>query len=363
MVKEALEQSLTRRNSGIFLKVPWDKFIFSTRNGQPYMPPSLQKGLDNLPSYMRDGVNLTVRHTDDQSAGHFTRGTMELVSPLVTSTIAHETLHFVQFVGQVLLQLGQGHGPDWASARVMRDGQWVVSGSAGGKKSRPYDTMEYGMPKKRALTRHYRPADGGAHGQDASEHGLRDIEFMSNALSVAHTAALSPLNSPEQIAETLYSTVHFFYPGTTAKFSPQRLRDFYSAMWGYAVQRLVEQGAPASKYPPTPTPAIWPILSGQVSPSRERALKELAEYDRRMERKRRRGAAEAVSPPRPARPASPPPRERPAALPPAAVRGEYRVVREMVNGREVFSVYKGSTPTGKYAFSEDKARAIMGKLK
>lgn len=355
-VMDALAQS-SERGEMVSIYIPYEDFVFSTRDGKVYMPPSIQKGLDALdPLERRQGVYVDVLHKPNE--GSFTVGLMRLVAPASDSaTIYHEVLHLVQHVGQRLIARGQGRQGSDPAKYIYRDGKQVIAAVREHGKLRPYDTMDYGMPKKRSRTYHYRPAGGDQHRPDHAEHGKRDIEFLSNALTIAHeTSMLSPRATAEQNAEYLNLTLMTGRPRSVSLFSPQRLKDFYTAMWGYAVERLEQAGAPVGKYPHTPTPAIYAILSGNKQPERDRVKKEMDAYKMKMERKRRKAAA---TPPPPA----PPPVRPLKPVKPTKKAGGYTYKMDSTLGPRAFFIFLDGKPTGKYFFLEEKAQAFCAKQK
>jgi hypothetical protein len=101
--------------------IPWKDFVFSTRGGKTFMPPTLQKGLDAIMAGQHrwvfdyaspKGVTLTIRR-GEQGEGHFAMNTFTLTA-YDEASIRHEALHFVQTVGSHLIAMTHPKSKEWA---------------------------------------------------------------------------------------------------------------------------------------------------------------------------------------------------------------------------------------------------------
>ena len=113
--------------------IPWKDFVFSTRDGKTFMPPTLQKGLDTIKAGQHrtvldfaspKGVTLTIQR-GERGEGHFAMNTFTLTA-FNESSIRHEALHFVQTVGSHLIAMTHPKSKEWAfrwdgTADIQRD--------------------------------------------------------------------------------------------------------------------------------------------------------------------------------------------------------------------------------------------------
>jgi len=207
---EAVFETLTPGKAKI-ITVPWGDFVFSTREGRPYMPPALAEGLRRVLRKEKHigqiatpkGVRLRLRvRTDLNFLGQFIDSPLGGMSyelnvrkyPGWRDTLRHELLHFTQSVASDL-----------------------IAASRGGRSfPRPSETpKEFGLPKKKLRT--YDPTDL-THGREVDDflalsmHGRGDVEHFPNALSVGLQAArafpsLSKKPTPRQLADAIVEFV------------------------------------------------------------------------------------------------------------------------------------------------------------
>jgi len=190
---------------GKVITVPWEHLVFSTREGRPYMPPTLAEGLRRVLRKEKHigqiatpkGVRLNLR-TDPNFSGWFDASplggmfyTLNVRKyPGWRDTLRHELLHFTQAVASDLIAASHG-----------------VRSFPGHSKT----PEEFGLPKKKLRT--YDPADL-THGREVDDflalsmHGRGDMEHFPNALSVSLQAArafpsLSKKPTPRQLAEVI----------------------------------------------------------------------------------------------------------------------------------------------------------------
>jgi len=195
------------------ITVPWEDFVFSVRDGRPYMPPALEEGLRRVRRKDKNireiaspkGVRLRLQRTPaggDEFMGSFNSypfGGMSYWlkvqdSPRWRDTLRHELLHLTQATGSDLIAAGRG------------------------EKSFPQtsaSTTDFGFPKKKLRT--YDPMSL-SHGKEVdsflalSMHGRGDIEHFTNALSIGLQAArafpsLSKKPTPRQLANAVVEFV------------------------------------------------------------------------------------------------------------------------------------------------------------
>ena len=261
------------------ITLPWEDFVFSVRDGRPYMPPALEAGLRRVMSKSKNirgsiaspkGVRLRLQRTPakDGFTGMFTAapwGWMFYLlevrdSPRWRDTLRHELLHLTQETGSDLIAAGRG---EKSFPRT------------------PASTTDFGFPKKKLRT--YDPPEL-SHGKEVphtlgpSIHARGDAEHFAVALTAGLAAARSFTKkpTPKQLAEAVYEeTVE-----RTALFdsedvehyglsellsgskSPGRARDvaLVQSAWGYATREL---GMPGDV-----TPEVSRILGVPVQKSR-----------------------------------------------------------------------------------------------
>lgn len=328
LVFEALSQSsITRRPKTI--TIPWNAFVFSTREGKVYLPPNIAKGIALAkaadPSRAK-GEKLKVKFTHER--GSYFPPERMLQSDLTKSVVGHEVLHFVQDVGSRMLRIAKGL-PEERTAEIGHDGRAGLRvGPANKLKS--VATWLYGMPKRRSRSQAF-PYLGVPLSSEA--HGELDVEFMTDALSFAQQAAGQFAFNEDEFA--LFVRFILDRTSETKRFSPRRLQDFKRTVWEMAVE------AHNRKYHTTFSTALTPGV---------RAILRLP--------------ARMVAPARQERPVEPVRPVEPAEVRPVTVAHTgLRIVRSKVDGRPAFCIFRGSENTGKYAFSEAKAKEIMGRMR
>jgi hypothetical protein len=261
------------------ITVPWEDFVFSVRDGRPYMPPALEEGLRRVMRKDKNirgeiaspkGVRLRLRRTPakDGFPGMFTAapwGWMFYLlevrdSPRWRDTLRHELLHLTQETGSDLIAAGRG------------------------EKSFPRtdaSTTDFGFPKKKLRT--YDPAEL-SHGVGVpidlgvSMHARGDVEHFAVALTAGLSAARSFTKKPtsEQLAEAVYNETtertalfdaedveaHGLSELLSGSKSPGRAREitFVRSAWDYATREL---GMPGDV-----TPEVSRILGVPVQKSR-----------------------------------------------------------------------------------------------
>lgn len=117
-----VRENLPKKQGGsAVVTIPWKDFVFSTRGGKTFMPPTLQKGLDAIRAgeyrtpldlASPKGVTLTIRR-GERGEGHFSMSTFTLTA-YDEASIRHETLHFVQTVGSHLIAMTHPNSKEWA---------------------------------------------------------------------------------------------------------------------------------------------------------------------------------------------------------------------------------------------------------
>jgi hypothetical protein len=387
-VVTALHESQKKRGAEVEIFVPFKDIVFSTRNGKVYLPPTIAKGLEEFkkwakgsPGVRTDGIPLHVRLRPGRGAYHYREWRID--SSFRADTVAHETMHFVQAVGELLLNFAKGKGyvVEKIEAIPGPRGSTVVGVKREDGTYRPLDTRTYGMPKRRSKTHYYRLA----FSRDRAKgwhHGERDIEFMSNALSYGMWAAHDA--TPEADETALARILTYFLrrgalaDGTLSRSSPTRMRDFTKAAWDNAVHEFnqLHSGDISRELTPELRTILRLPAAQQARPAPKPRRKAAAPppvppAPARVARTRARPPARPPTPPPPPPPAPPAPRARTqppkqkAATPRqgAALPQGLHIVRESVGGRPAFCIYRGSENTGKYAFSEAKAKEIMGRFR
>lgn len=216
--------------------VPWSDFVFSTREGKTYMPPTIAEGIrrvrgDERGHVRASGVHLSLLRSD-RDVGN--RGTFDPISFRVTlyptaneATLPHELLHFVQQVGSQLIKLAtkaeitlEKRGDRYV---ILRDGKptgrerliATPTPRVGKKKSigQRLPKVAFALALPTGASRHdqrWRMLFGGPkrklravkakgselyfspdveQGRSSLSHGEREIELHTNALSAGLNAA------------------------------------------------------------------------------------------------------------------------------------------------------------------------------
>lgn len=347
------------------LTIPWSDFVFSTREGKTFMPPTLAKGIAILKKTRRplagpEGVRLNVVPAE---RGSFAPDTFLLQSSLREGTLRHETLHFVQTVGDNLIRLTKGDPTAFAKFGVL-DRLHKAVGPGAKKRDLELAMLQgvgsglYGGPKRRSATMGKGISSRSKYAKDRPVHALADIEFQTDTLSLAvKTAALPEMSKATPAELALKISINALY-NYTHRMKPQRRQDFTRVAFQRAAEMLgisseltpsvkkalgEEAGKPRRKVA-TASPSPTPARTKPAAPARKRTL---------------------PFPPPPPTPArrrpTPPPKKRTQA--PAVRSTALRVVETTMNGRKVYAVYRGDEPTGKYGFSEAKANEIMGRMR
>lgn len=342
-----VKKALAGRAKSTTLRIPWSDFVFSTRNGQVFMPPTLAKAIKTVSKRPQelagaDGVTLVVER-GPPSGGSFRPADYTLTAPPQREdVIRHETLHFVQRVGDSLVRTARGDKnmfsrEGWSavvrgrrkSAKEMADAA-VEAMKRGGvaavmaladrdmrEAMRESAHLIYGGPKRRSA-HGQRGVDIGDKG--IASHALLDVEFHTDVLSLAHAAKDHVDRLGRKVTGSeLDGIVEGYAQQFTRLMRPARKKDFL---------RLAK------------------IKTREVAA-------DLIMADRPT-RARPAPVRERVQPPRQT-PTTP---RRGAALPQGL-----RISHEMHEGRMAYVIYRGSEKTGKYAFSEGKAQQIMERLK
>lgn len=255
------------RGGGKELIIPWEDFVFSTREGKPYMPPTLAEGIRRVKRRARNvgelatpkGVRLrvTVSPFGEYSGSFFPEDFTLSVSPDRPSVvIRHELIHFVQEVGSALIRVKEGR-PGFMTADE-------VEHPPGEHYHTP--SVRFGLPKKAIQTRDTwttfgdEPVEG--------EHGRQDPEHYANAMSLAlfgiqyAKEAGKGRTTPERVAKEIVAhagqfTLLFDVPEAKARELglPEKLRmpgvarevALKRAAWEYAANELGMSGEmPAS---------------------------------------------------------------------------------------------------------------------
>lgn len=98
------------------IRVPWSYFVFSTRDGKAYLPPTIAQGMLYRQMKGFDSMGLTLVHLASDTVPHgeadvaATYGSGVLTVPRLYSedTVRHELLHFTQSVGASMIQAATG---------------------------------------------------------------------------------------------------------------------------------------------------------------------------------------------------------------------------------------------------------------
>jgi hypothetical protein len=340
-----VKKALAGRAKSTTLRIPWSDFVFSTRNGRVFMPPTLAKAIKIVskgPQELAgaDGVTLRVER-GRVGSGSFRPGDHTLTAPpLDDSTIRHETLHFVQRVGDALVRTARGDKnvfsfAGWSARRdsktsgdeaveaMRRGGVAAVLALADRQELqalRERTHVLYGGPKRRSAHGQRGITDTLAPIREARYHALLDVEFHTDVLSLAdHVKGQAALLGRKVTGSELDALVEKWGKQFTMLMRPVRKKDFLRLAKMKA--REVAADLLVAERPARPTRAPVP---------------------------------ERVQPPKRA-PATP---RRGAALPQGL-----RISHEMYEGRMAYVIYRGAEKTGKYAFSESKAQQIMERLK
>ena len=232
------------------LIVPWEDFVFSVRDGKPYLPPTLAEGILRVKrgagnvgaQASAKGVRLflAVGPVGGYSgAFHPDSFKLSVSSDRPSVVIRHELLHFVQEVGSGLIRVKEGR-------------------PAFGVADEDIPDPTFGLPKKRIQTRDtWKTFPKNV----AGEHGRRDPEHYPNAMSLAlfaiHYAKMAGRPTSERVAQEIAAhagqfTLLFDVPATRAKKlglpkglrMPGRAREvaLKQAAWEYASRDLGMSG-------------------------------------------------------------------------------------------------------------------------
>ena len=329
---------------GFDFNVPWSEFVFSTRDGKPYMPPTLKKGIEMVsrsphPYADEKGVWL---HVERSMGGTYDGGKFTIASAPSESAIRHETLHFVQSVGDNLIRVTKGDPTAFTSGGMKRR---MIEGTKTREEAEKAFLAAkgfglFGMPKRRHATSGKGMTVRG-YQTDATVHALHDTEFQTNIISIAvrveehmQSYVPKPMWNPITIANGAREESEV----KTARMTPERARAFRRGVFQRAATDL---GLPATLIPPVKAALGETVV---IPPKRERKAPPKPE---------RKPARERAQPP--VRPVPPP-------KPPQVQRGTtYRIGKQ--DGRSAFLIYKDGQPTGKYFYTEDKAKAFCAKAR
>ncbi len=188
-------------NRAIQIIVPWDEFVFSTHkdaNGNyvSYLSPAFQKGLDLLRPVYPDGVPLKV--VKSSYGNPFFSPSRWLIGlpcsfmqeSLDISSVEHEVTHFVQYVGDIVLNVGLGFiEPDNAlDPETQRLNAQKYYGTT---EPLPHHLTLYGLGKKKKRSFKEQIEIKSKYPSASIEeaealHGALEIEFHTNARSVAN---------------------------------------------------------------------------------------------------------------------------------------------------------------------------------
>jgi len=373
--------------------IPWDHFVFSTRDGKPYMPPSIQKGLDRIqngyetgrPEVTKRGVLLTIglRPPTNNANGAFYPYDLLMgvpprdSNPSADATLRHEMLHLTQMVGSNLIEAGLGFSEVFSQERMDRPQR--ATRRRGKEQRRMLDYGQvYGMPKRRSHAKFGEfwseiqalgapDRKGVVHflSPIAPAHHHRPVEFHANSLTDAAAIMEHAPYSRESDVATMIDRVlaRRWWDEKTKTLdmrSPQRIYDYAQSVW----HRVVDEHN-----------ATYGTHFGLKIPENAFFLRKIKAEIQKAKQKSApsarppisRSTAPAPEPPPPARNAPPP--ARPSAAPkraPAAKVSGWTVKQEptpLAAGRVAFVIYKDGAPTGKYFFSADKANAYIAKAK
>jgi len=405
-VKDGLEKSYLNGKKEVQLVIPWDEFVFSTRrdkNGvyQTYLPPNFKKGVDALRKISPAGVKLTVKQAKS-GEGHFSSSDFELVAPRRDpSIIEHEVTHFIQYVGDTVLNVGLGN---WKPADAFKyetrfEGakqRYGIKKVEGQKMVLPSALTLYGLGKKRDAPSFESQAQARRlYGQRRriDLHGMLNVEYKPNVTTVGNgtiEVLLSAYRQRQEIPtlQTVMNVASNLSSDRMAWMQPRQHIAFLKDVYRYVrdnIQKHIPVDLPLN-LPKSALPASLRMFSGAEVRERRRASRarwfKLQQTAPRPS-PRRRAAPRPAPAPRPAAAARPRPRPtpRPAPAPAPApaptptptparrapaprVSGvSYRhEVSPLAGGRMAFVIYEGGKPNGKYFFSAEKAELYVAKM-
>ena len=334
LILERVRRALPR--GGGYFNVPWSEFVFSTRDGKTYMPPTLKKGIEMVsrtPRHFAGSKGVLVR-VERAMGGTYDGDTFTIASAPNENTIRHETLHFVQSVGDNLIRVTKGDPTAFTPGGM--ESRMAVGVETQEGADRAFLSAKgfglFGGPKRRHATKG-KGMTKYTYQRDHAVHALHDMEFQTNIVSIAvtveeHMKAYVP--KPMWNPITLAIGARKESEVKTAKMTPERARAFRR---GVFIRVANDLGLPATLIPPV-----------------KAALGETVVIPPKPERKPARERAQP-----PVRPVPPP-------APPQVQRGTtYRAGKQ--DGRSAFLIFKDGQPTGKYFYTEDKAKAFCAKAR
>lgn len=376
-VRKAFTESIQNKH-GVDLIIPWSDFVFSN----VALPPSskIRKGLELVQKLPRNsprslatpaGVFLRVvasnRKKDVRgsfSAKEHRISVYEVAdrsSESLDSTLRHELLHFVQYVGENLILVAEDRPAFMRGTNTARRAAEAIS------REGVLAPHRYGVSKRRSLSK---VPKGSGRGP------ALDIEFMTHALNrgldTFHAlAGLSKIDENlvftmlvEQVDRKDYDLVR------------SRRRDFLAAAYTVAAKELNKKRKIKPLLEESLGQAILKRLisddalsearTGWTAPTIQEKRDVVEGAERRAEalrmKRARRLRFHTAKKKSVQKPSTISAREslllqrtkRQKAVTPSA-----RVVKETHQGRAVFSIYQGTEPTGKYFYSQEKADAFV----